>query len=184
MSAPKGRSGANKPPGSPSAGEPARPLPSAAQAQGQSISFTDPPHRATTDSPTSDARPTSRGDAITASTSTAAAGSDAGDMAKTKKKKHRSGKKKRNRRQSFATTSEDVGPEMPPMERPSLLDTGVGRTRSEQERERESFYRLGSVQRSTDSLDSEALLDHRYVNLFSVQPNIEFVPEFADAPTQ
>ncbi|KAF2102221.1 cora-domain-containing protein [Rhizodiscina lignyota] len=114
-----------------------------------------------TDSPTSDARPTSRGDTLEASTSTFAAGSDAGEHGKTKKKKHRSGKKRRNRRQSFAAHSEDVAEEVTrPMERPSLMDTGVGRTRSEQERERESFYRLGRA-RSSESLDSEALLDHR-----------------------
>ena len=110
------------------------------------------------DSAASNPRPSNR----EAGASTPTAGPEAGEASKSKKKKNRTGKKRRNRRQSFAAPSEDTAGEMTdPMERPNLLNSGVGRTMSEQERERESFYRLGSVAKSSESLESEALLDHR-----------------------
>jgi magnesium transporter len=77
-----------------------------------------------------------------------------------KKKRHRGGKKHKKRRQSFAPALE---PDETPSERPSLMDLPE-RTSEEA---RESFYRLGRGQRgSATSLESEALLDHRYVQAF------------------
>lgn len=61
-----------------------------------------------------------------------------------KKRNHRGGKKKRARRQSFATSTED----------------GVQR---EGDRARDSFYRVQGRNMSGTSIESEALLDHRYV---------------------
>lgn len=79
-----------------------------------------------------------------------------------KKRKHRGGKKKRNRRQSFAAPSEDSalptleeGPgEDPSAEMPSNTLSA-----------RKPFYRRGqsSGNLSSTSLDSDVLLDHRYV---------------------
>lgn len=72
-----------------------------------------------------------------------------------KKRKHRGGKKRRNRRQSFANTLEsgDITDDA----RPSLADVAAHSSRGST-----SFYRLRPNQnRSNDSLQSEALLDHR-----------------------
>jgi magnesium transporter len=72
-----------------------------------------------------------------------------------KKRKHRGGKKRRNRRQSFANTLESG--DLTDDARPSLADVGGHSSRGST-----SFYRLRSNQnRSNDSLQSEALLDHR-----------------------
>lgn len=73
-----------------------------------------------------------------------------------KKRKHRGGKKRRNRRQSFAAPAEpiDAG-DMTDDARPSLADVTAQSSRGSS-----SFFRLRN-QRSSDSLDSEALLDHR-----------------------
>ncbi|KAL5401576.1 hypothetical protein PMIN04_013093 [Paraphaeosphaeria minitans] len=72
-----------------------------------------------------------------------------------KKRKHRGGKKRRNRRQSFANTLESG--DMTDDARPSLADAGGHSSRGST-----SFYRLRPNQnRSNDSLQSEALLDHR-----------------------
>ncbi|KAI9725572.1 MAG: CorA metal ion transporter [Chrysothrix sp. TS-e1954] len=72
-----------------------------------------------------------------------------------RKKKHRAGRKRKNRRQSFATTSEqsDIPEAGPP--RPSLLDVPEGAVTESQ------FYRIQGRKGSNTSLDSEALLDHR-----------------------
>ena len=72
-----------------------------------------------------------------------------------KKKKHRAGKKRRNRRQSFAAAPDvmDAG-DMTDDARPSLGHLTVGQSHNS------SFYRLRQ-KRSNDSLESEALLDHR-----------------------
>lgn len=75
-----------------------------------------------------------------------------------KKKRHRGGKKHKKRRQSFAPEPEaderSTG-------RPSLMDL----PEQVSEEARDSFYRLGRGQRgSATSLESEALLDHRYVH--------------------
>ena len=79
-----------------------------------------------------------------------------------KKRKHRGGKKKRNRRQSFAAPSEDgstvtedrgENPEGDNINR--LMSSGAPKP----------FYRLGqtSGNLSNTSLESQALLDHRFV---------------------
>jgi magnesium transporter len=139
--------------------QPAPPLQSTTHAQGQNTS-PDVPHQTMP----------SRSNTLETSTNTFATASDAGDQSKPKKKRHRAGKKRRNRRQSFVAPSEDAAEDVTdPMERPTLLDTGVGRTISEQERERDSFYRLGGARRSSESVDSEALLDHRLV------PNLSLI---------
>jgi len=89
----------------------------------------------------------------TADTTTGQGLSDAGSAIPQKKKK-RTGQKKRRRqrRPSFLSTQSDEN-EAPDShaERPSLEDVP--------ERQQSSFYRLGNV--SGDSLESEALLDHR-----------------------
>lgn len=80
-----------------------------------------------------------------------------------KRKNHRGGKKKkrRDRRQSFAAPSEDST--VPPGRSTNdYLDVpGSSNTRSNSQ----PFYRLGQGDRtrSSGSLDSEALLDHRFV---------------------
>ncbi|KAF1949276.1 cora-domain-containing protein [Byssothecium circinans] len=73
-----------------------------------------------------------------------------------KKRKHRGGKKRRNRRQSFAAPAEslDAG-NVTDQARPSLATIADQPSRGSS-----SFYRLRS-KRSNDSLESEALLDHR-----------------------
>lgn len=74
-----------------------------------------------------------------------------------KKKRHRGGKKHKKRRQSFAA---DPEPDETSSGRPSLMDLPERAS----EEARDSFYRLGRGQRgSATSLESEALLDHRYV---------------------
>lgn len=121
---------------------------------------------ASSNNPRQGNRGTAEGDA-TGSASTAGVQFDDNVRAgqPSKKKKHRSGKKKRNRRQSFAAPSEDapgaIERPSPVLERPMMLDPST-RTRSEQERDRqrESFYRMARVA-SSESLESEALLDHR-----------------------
>ena len=76
-----------------------------------------------------------------------------------KKRKHRGAKKKRNRRQSFAAPSEATdASEMATEQRPSLLDAP-----STQSAPRPAFYRLGQNHSNT-SLDSDVLMDHRWVN--------------------
>ena len=79
-----------------------------------------------------------------------------------KKRKHRGGKKKRNRRQSFAAPSEDSA--LP------ALDDGAGEhslleVPSNDSAARMPFYRRGhsSGNLSSTSLDSDVLLDHRFV---------------------
>lgn len=79
-----------------------------------------------------------------------------------KKKRHRAGKKKqRNRRQSFNPAAEDAIQEDINEDevdrRPSLLD-GPRPSAAHS-----NFYRLGTDAHSNTSLDSEALLDHRYI---------------------
>lgn len=74
-----------------------------------------------------------------------------------KKRKHRGGKKRRNRRQSFAAPADEPPTEDMTTERPSLLNAPSSSSRS-------NFYRLGQVNRSNTSLESEALLDHRYAS--------------------
>jgi len=76
-----------------------------------------------------------------------------GSAAPAKKRKHRGGKKRRARRQSFADTLETA--EMTDEGRPSLLEASGHSSRGST-----SFYRLRQ-KRSNDSLESEALLDHR-----------------------
>jgi len=77
-----------------------------------------------------------------------------------KKRNHRGGKKKRARKQSFAASTED-GSGMP------------GQTQREREESshniaRETFYRLQAGRNNSNtSLESEALLDHRYVHINS-----------------
>ncbi|KAF2753591.1 cora-domain-containing protein [Pseudovirgaria hyperparasitica] len=69
-----------------------------------------------------------------------------------KKRKHRAGKKhRRHRRQSFAPTeASDITTERPDP-RHLTVDSAA----------RNSFYRIDAGKRSTDSIASEALLDHR-----------------------
>ena len=74
-----------------------------------------------------------------------------------KKRKHRGAKRKRNRRQSFATRSEATDTSEMAKERPSLLDAPTT-----QSAPRPDFYRLGQNHSNT-SLDSDVLLDHRWV---------------------
>lgn len=70
-----------------------------------------------------------------------------------KKRKHRAGKKRRNRRQSFAAPPSEASA------RPSIADTTDDPLIEESSPP--SFYKLGHSTLSRDSLDSEALLDHR-----------------------
>jgi hypothetical protein len=80
-----------------------------------------------------------------------------------KKPRHRAGKKRRKRRQSFAAPPESVDG-MDSRQRPSLLNVPEHASQDA----RDSFYRLGRGQRgSATSLESEALLDHRYVMTIS-----------------
>ncbi|KAJ4303455.1 CorA metal ion transporter [Kalmusia sp. IMI 367209] len=91
--------------------------------------------------------------AAASSSTTAAQNEASGAAAPAKKRKHRGGKKRRNRRQSFANTlgSGDMTDDA----RPSLADVAATSSRGSS-----SFYRLRQ-KRSNDSLESEALLDHR-----------------------
>ncbi|CAI6335062.1 unnamed protein product [Periconia digitata] len=87
--------------------------------------------------------------------------SASGSAAQQKKRKHRGGKKqkRRNRRQSFAAVGEslenDAASDMADNPRPSLNEVNEHSSRANS-----SFYRLRN-KRSNDSLESEALLDHR-----------------------
>ncbi len=72
-----------------------------------------------------------------------------------KKRNHRGGKKKRARKQSFAPSTED-GSEMPETSQSQ-------RGGSSESAARASFYRLHGRNLSNTSIESEALLDHRYV---------------------
>lgn len=96
-----------------------------------------------------------------AQTSTNAAPADQGEQpaASRRKRNHRGGKKKRNRRQSFAAPSDDTNTADPARSNRDLLDVPSSSTA------RPPFYRLGQSggrNLSSTSLDSEALLDHRY----------------------
>jgi magnesium transporter len=72
-----------------------------------------------------------------------------------KKKKHRAGRKRKNRRQSFAAPSENDDDTRSTAERPGLEDVPEAPHES-------SFYKLGNrATKSNESLESEALLDHR-----------------------
>lgn len=77
-----------------------------------------------------------------------------------KKKRHRGGKKRRARRQSFAAPSE-TGTDVPDLEvrRPTPL-VSPGNTGA-----RSSFFNIAQGMRSNTSLESEALMDHRYAVL-------------------
>ncbi|GAM85578.1 hypothetical protein ANO11243_035850 [Dothideomycetidae sp. 11243] len=80
------------------------------------------------------------------------------DNVPAKKRKHRGGRKKKNRRQSFAAPSESTitaNDETANDRRPSLLDGPRQGAASN------SLYRLQSGNKSSTSLESEALLDHR-----------------------
>ena|SRR5579871_2932781 len=78
-----------------------------------------------------------------------------------RKRKNRASKKRRNRRQSFAAPPEiDAGGMV--QERPSLIDPTATSSVA-----RDSFYRLQAGNRSNTSLESEALLDHRYLKHIS-----------------
>lgn len=74
-----------------------------------------------------------------------------------KRKDHRGGKKKRNRRQSFAVPASEDGSGMPETSENQL-------DRDNQSAVRSSFYRIQGRNNSNTSLESEALLDHRYAN--------------------
>ena len=71
-----------------------------------------------------------------------------------KKRNHRGGRKKRQRKQSFAVSTEDGSgmPETSQSHRPSASQNAA----------RASFYRLQGRNLSNTSIESEALLDHRY----------------------
>ena len=84
-----------------------------------------------------------------------------GDQAATtrRRKNHRAGKKKKNRRQSFATPGDEAGLADPARSNHDLLDAPNAATA------RSPFYRLGQSggrHLSDTSLDSQALLDHRW----------------------
>ncbi|KIX10660.1 uncharacterized protein Z518_01744 [Rhinocladiella mackenziei CBS 650.93] len=97
-----------------------------------------------------------------------------------KKRKHRGGKKRRNRRQSFAAPSdtsalqsveEGPGHETPPIEEarePSSV--------------RQSFYRSNKGNLSGESLDSEALLDHRDQPILRSRRDSRLIPNVFAAP--
>ena len=98
---------------------------------------------------------------INATSTTDVRASAEGDQnAGTKKRRgHRGGKKKKARRQSFALGNEQDGAPNPDR---SAHDSHAASTSGTP---RPSFYRLGQSGRnlSSASLDSQALLDHRYV---------------------
>ena len=96
-----------------------------------------------------------------AQTTSTAASADQGELpaASRRKRTHRGGKKKRNRRQSFAAPSDDTNTTAPTRSNRDLLDVPSSSTA------RPPFYTLGQSggrNLSSTSLDSEALLDHRY----------------------
>jgi magnesium transporter len=101
--------------------------------------------------------------------------SSQGQVDPKRRRKHRGGRKgKRNRRQSFAAPSE--GSEQPAIsEMMSDQQASNGLTSGP----RQSVYRLGQAggDLSSTSLDSEALLDHRYMLTRSptlIGPNLRF----------
>lgn len=76
-----------------------------------------------------------------------------------RKRTHRAGRRRRNRRQSFAAPSDDAGNVDPARSNHDLLDVPISSAA------RPPFYRLGQSgggNLSNTSLESEALLDHRY----------------------
>ena len=78
-----------------------------------------------------------------------------------KRRNHRGGKKKKNRRQSFAAPSDNPGLGDGARSSHDLLEAPASSA------QRPSFYRLGQSgvgNLSDTSLDSSALLDHRYVD--------------------
>ena len=78
-----------------------------------------------------------------------------------KRRNHRGGKKKKNRRQSFATPSDNPGLGDGARSSHDLLEAPAASA------QRPSFYRLGQSgagNLSDTSLDSSALLDHRYAD--------------------
>lgn len=83
-----------------------------------------------------------------------------------KKRKHRGKKSKKSRRQSFAAPSEETS--LPSVMPEIMEDQHVGNRSTSGLRQ--SFYRLGQPggNLSSTSLDSECLLDHRYVIAFIV----------------
>jgi len=90
-----------------------------------------------------------------------AAPADQGEQpaASRRKRTHRGGKKKRNRRQSFAAPLDDTSTADPARPNHDLLDVPGSSTT------RPPFYKVGQSggrNLSSTSLDSEALLDHRY----------------------
>ena len=78
----------------------------------------------------------------------------------TKKKRRRGGRRhNRNRRESFAPPSETDSVQGTLAERPNLETVTEGQQQSS------SFYKLGNRADSNSSLESEALLDHRYLHI-------------------
>lgn len=78
-----------------------------------------------------------------------------------KKKRRRGGRNHKARRQSFAAPSEPDQETTPLSERPNLETVT--------EREQSSFYRVRNRAGSDSSLESQALLDHRYDILLSTE---------------
>src|ERR1700760_821995 len=105
-----------------------------------------------------DSRPTGRQNPAVSS-SAVTTSSDAqrpaqqGTLGNKSKKKKRSGKKRKHRRQSFIAAEDNSSAvdsdRATPLARPSLANP------------RESYFRLGRSNKSSESLASEALLDHR-----------------------
>ncbi len=92
-----------------------------------------------------------------------------------KKRKHRGGKKRKNRRQSFAAPSETsamASGREGPMDDPLMEDE-----EAQPPAIRQSFYRNDNLNMSGESLDSEALLDHRDQPTF--RPRRDSRPTFA-----
>ncbi len=107
-----------------------------------------------------------------------AAPADQGEQpaASRRKRTHRGGKKKRNRRQSFAAPLDDTSTADPARPNRDLLDVPGSSTT------RPPFYKLGQSggrNLSSTSLDSEALLDHRY-GYCNTRDIIMIMKSFAD----
>lgn len=80
-----------------------------------------------------------------------------------KKRNHRGGKKKkRPRRQSFAASTED-GSGMPETSQSNVHHGGHTASAA-----RESFYRVQGRNLSGTSIESEALLDHRWADFYMI----------------
>lgn len=93
------------------------------------------------------------------------AGSRSGTTVKSAKRKKPRHRKRRHRRQSFLGGAEDPHPAAP---HASIPDAGEDISMmADQAKPQASlpFYKLGSRDLSSTSLESEALLDHRYVTL-------------------